>query len=67
MNVLLTVDEVAPILRVTDRTLKDMARRNELPGALKVGKEWRFRRVVLEELIGQPWPLPGEDKNEAPS
>jgi excisionase family DNA binding protein len=65
LNVLLTVEEVAPVLRITDRTLKDMARRNDVPGAVKVGKEWRFRRVALEQLLGEPWPLPKDDNNEA--
>ena len=66
MNVLLKVDEVSKVLRVTERTLMDWARQNELPGAVKIGKEWRFRRAVLETLIGEPWPSE-EPGNQAQS
>ncbi|NOK58223.1 MAG: hypothetical protein GFH27_549279n29 [Chloroflexi bacterium AL-W] len=63
MNVLLTVEDIAPVLRITERTANDLARRGELPGTIKVGKVWRFKREEMESLIGQSWPEPQTDNN----
>jgi len=39
-----------------------MANRGEIPGAVRLGREWRFRRREIEELIGKT--LPEEVKPE---
>lgn len=44
---LLTVEDVAKWLAVSERRVMDLAREKVLPG-YKVGKEWRFER---EELV----------------
>lgn len=50
---LLTVEEVAKWLSVTERKVMDLARENVLPG-YKVGKEWRFvREEIVERLKSQ--------------
>ena len=48
----LTPAQLAELLQVDERTVRELARRNELPGR-KLGREWRFsRRAVLEWLGG---------------
>jgi excisionase family DNA binding protein len=49
-NQVLTLPEAAKYLRVSQKTLGDMARRRKLP-AKKVGREWRFNRVILERWL----------------
>ena len=44
---LLTVDEVADILRTTPNTIYRWLRGGKLPG-VKIGKEWRIRKETLE-------------------
>lgn len=52
----LTVDEVAGILRTSPRTVRTLASRDQLPGAFKVGGTWRFHKARLRALIegGRP-------------
>ena len=47
---ILTVQEVAALLKVADKTVYTMAQRGELP-AFKVRGQWRFRRVDLAAWI----------------
>lgn len=42
--------EAAAFVRVSERTLADLARRGEAP-AQKAGREWRFLRPALEEWL----------------
>jgi excisionase family DNA binding protein len=56
VNLLLTVEEVATVLRVSERTVKDLASEERLPGAVKVGKVWRFSRTALEQMLGVELP-----------
>lgn len=48
---ILTPAEAAALLRVSVLTVKDWARAGDLPGAFKVGKEWRIEREALLEHI----------------
>jgi excisionase family DNA binding protein len=48
---ILTPAEAALLLRVSETTVKDWARRGDLPGAFKLGKEWRVERKALLEYI----------------
>lgn len=52
---ILTVDEVSDLLKVTSQTIYNMIRDNRLT-AIKIGREWRFRRSDIEELLnpGRP-------------
>jgi excisionase family DNA binding protein len=44
---ILTLPEVAQLLKVADKTVYTMAQRGEVP-AFKVGGQWRFRRTDLD-------------------
>lgn len=47
---LLTVDEVAKILRLKPETIRSMARRGDLP-AIKLGRVWRFRSSSITQML----------------
>ena len=47
---ILTVSEVAGLLKVAEKTVYTMAQQGELP-AFKVRGQWRFRRTDLEAWI----------------
>ena len=54
LPVVLTVDEVAALLRGNRKTIYDLVQRRELPGARKVGRCICFHRAtVLQWLAGQ--------------
>lgn len=46
----LTLAEVAEVLRLNPRTVRDLVRRRELPGRL-VGNRWRFRREDVDAFF----------------
>ncbi len=56
---LLRVSELSVLLSVSERTVKRMARANELPGMVHLGRSVRFRRSVIEKWIEQGCPRPG--------
>ena len=43
----ITVKEASELLRVTDRTLYDLCRQGKVPGAAKIGGQWRLDREKL--------------------
>ena len=47
---MLTVAEVADLLRINKSTVYRMAKQGRLP-ATRVGRQWRFRESVLEGLL----------------
>ena len=47
---LLTVTEVADLLRINKSTVYRMAKQGRLP-ATRVGRQWRFRKSVLDSLL----------------
>lgn len=47
---ILTLPEVAQLLRIAEKTVYTMAQKGELP-AFKVGVQWRFRRTDLNAWI----------------
>jgi len=49
---ILTVDEVAAFLRINRKTIYDLVRRNEIPGARKLGRCLRFGRDALLRWMG---------------
>ena len=50
-TVLLNLSEVVKLLRLGRRTVYELARAGRLPGAAKVGGQWRFNRTTLEEWL----------------
>ena len=49
---ILTLKEVADLLRVAEKTVYSMAQRKDLP-AFKVRGQWRFRRDDIDRWIDQ--------------
>lgn len=49
---ILTLPEVAKLLKVAEKTVYSMAQKGQLP-AFKVGGQWRFKRVDLDAWIEQ--------------
>jgi excisionase family DNA binding protein len=57
-NEILTIDEVAEYLRLTPQTIYKWAQEKRIP-AVKLGKEWRFRRCVIDKWFDDQvqWPV----------
>lgn len=47
---IMTVEEVAKLLKLKPQTVYKWAQEGRIPAA-KLGKEWRFRRRILDEWI----------------
>jgi excisionase family DNA binding protein len=41
--------EVAEQLGKPEKTVRNLAKRGEIPGAFKLGNQWRFKRREIEE------------------
>jgi excisionase family DNA binding protein len=51
-NEILTVEELANALKVDPRTIQRIVHRKEIP-AIRVGRQWRFRREWVDEWINK--------------
>ena len=49
-DTILTIEEVANYLRVSDRTVYDWAQRGEIPAG-KIGTVWRFKKSEVENWV----------------
>jgi len=49
-DVILTISEVAALLRISEKSAYKLAQAGDLP-AFKVGNQWRFRRSELDAWI----------------
>ena len=47
----LTPAQLAELLQVDEKTVRELARRGEIP-ARKIGREWRFSRAAVLEWLG---------------
>ncbi|GHT97932.1 PTS fructose transporter subunit IIA [Spirochaetia bacterium] len=47
---ILTIEEVAKYLRVSDRTVYDWAQKGDIPAG-KIGTVWRFKRTEIEKWV----------------
>jgi PTS system nitrogen regulatory IIA component len=47
---ILTIDEVAKYLRVSERTVYDWAQKGEIPSG-KIGTVWRFKKTEIERWV----------------
>ncbi len=47
----MTLNEVAEYLRIPRSTVYKLVREGRIPGQ-KVGRQWRFRRAVVEQWLG---------------
>ena len=50
MHEIMTIEEVANYLRVSERTVYDWAQKGELPGG-KIGTTWRFKSADIEKWV----------------
>ena len=50
MHEIMTIEEVAAYLRVSERTVYDWAQKGDLPGG-KLGTTWRFKREDVEHWV----------------
>jgi len=60
MSKVLTLQEAAEVLRLSERTVGEKARSGELPG-VRIGRQWRFNADELQRLItpsARPAPVP---------
>lgn len=55
---ILTIPEVAALLRISEKSVYKLAQSGELPG-FKVGNQWRFRRAELYAWIDEQRRRPG--------
>ena len=49
-DTIMTIDQVAKYLQISAQTVYKWAQEGEIPAA-KIGKEWRFRKRILDEWI----------------
>ena len=62
---ILTIEEVAKYLRVSERTVYDWAQKGEIPSG-KIGTVWRFKKSEIEKWVndrlssGSKPVIPGE-------
>lgn len=52
MDEILTLEEVAKYLKVKPQTIYNWAQKNKIPAA-KLGKEWRFKKSVIDKWFDQ--------------
>jgi PTS system nitrogen regulatory IIA component len=52
MNDIMTIEEVAEYLRVSERTVYDWVQKGEIPGG-KIGTSWRFKRSEIENWVNR--------------
>lgn len=57
----LTVDEVAKLLRVNRKTVYEAVQRDEIPGAFHIGRVIRFSRDQLLTWAGQGRVVPDHE------
>lgn len=58
---LLTADEVAQMCNVSKRWIQAQAAANMIPGAIRLGRLWRFRRSGIEQWLAD------KERSAAPS
>ena len=59
---ILTIEEVAKYLRVSDRTVYDWAQKGEIPAG-KIGTVWRFKKSEVEKWVNERLSSSSASKN----
>ncbi|MDR2746194.1 MAG: PTS sugar transporter subunit IIA [Treponema sp.] len=54
-NDILTIEEVAKYLRVSERTVYEWAQKGDIPAG-KIGTAWRFKRTEIERWVNERLP-----------
>ena len=52
MDEIMTLEEVAKYLKLRPQTIYTWAQNNKIPAA-KLGKEWRFKKSVIDKWFNQ--------------
>ena len=52
MNQIMTIEEVAKYLKLKPQTIYTWAQNGKIPAA-KLGKEWRFKKTVIDKWFNQ--------------
>ena len=52
MDDIMTLEQVAKYLKLKPQTIYTWAQNGKIPAA-KIGKEWRFRRVIIDKWFNQ--------------
>jgi excisionase family DNA binding protein len=52
LNDIMTLEEVAAYLKLKPQTIYTWAQEKEIPAA-KIGKEWRFKKSIIDEWFLQ--------------
>lgn len=60
---ILTIEEVAKYLRVSDRTVYDWAQKGEIPAG-KIGTVWRFKKSEVEKWVNERLSSGSTSKNK---
>ncbi len=60
---ILTLQQTAEYLQISERTVHRMVKRGELPG-VQVGGQWRFDRETLRAMVRGDWTPPPEPKTQ---
>ena len=50
---MLTIAEVAELIGKSKYSTRELARLGRLPGARRIGGEWRFRRNLIERFVNE--------------
>lgn len=61
MTELLTINEAAALLKLSDRTVYEMLRGGRLPGAAKVSGKWRIDKRKLLAWLAKGGELAGDE------
>ncbi len=62
-DVILTLPDVARLLRVAEKTVYTMAQKSQLP-AFKVGGQWRFKQSDLDHWIEERKAAAGNERRK---
>ncbi len=62
---ILTIEEVAKYLRVSDRTVYDWAQKGEIPAG-KIGTVWRFKKSEVENWVNERLSASSNQKKNEP-
>ncbi len=62
LQAFLTTEEVLGYLKTTPRTIYRLIRSGELP-AVRIGRQWRFRRTDLDAWVERQRPFPAHTTN----
>jgi excisionase family DNA binding protein len=51
LSPMLNCEDVAALLRKSKWVVQSMAKKGKLPGARRLGREWRFQRNAIQRFV----------------